>query len=78
MQLIIVSSEKKESIEVAWVELNTPTGNYIIQPGHAPMILALSPQQPFIYAHKNGKEEIVMVERGIAEITRTQVTILLS
>ena len=78
MQLIIVTPEKKETVEVTWLELNTPTGNYIIQNGHAPMALALSPKQPFIYAHKNGKEEIVMVERGIAEITRSQVIILLS
>lgn len=78
MQLQIVSPEKQQTIEVAWVELNTPTGNYIIQHGHAPMALVLSEKQPFIYAHKNGKEEIMMVERGIAEITRTQVTILLS
>ena len=78
MQLIIISPEKKESVDVAWVELNTPTGNYIIQPGHAPMIVTLSPQQAFVYAHKNGKEEIVMVERAIAEITRSQVNILLS
>lgn len=78
MQLIIVTPEKKETVEVTWLELNTQTGNYIIQNGHAPMALALSPKQPFIYAHKNGKEEIVMVERGIAEITRSQVIILLS
>lgn len=78
MQLQIVSPDKKETYEVSWVELNTPTGNYIIQPGHAPMILTLSPKQPFIFAHKNGKEEIVMVDRGIAEINRMQVTILLS
>lgn len=78
MQLQIVSPDKKETHEIAWIELNTPTGNYIIQPGHAPMILTLSSKQPFIFAHKNGKEEIVMVDRGIAEITRTEVTILLS
>lgn len=78
MQLLIVSPEKQQTIEVAWVELNTPSGNYIIQQGHAPMALALTAKQPFIYAHKNGKEEIVMVERGIAEITRSQVMILLS
>lgn len=78
MQLHIVSSDKQESIEVAWVECNTPTGNYVIQAGHAPMILTLSPKQPLVYAHKNGKEEILMVERGIAEITRSQITILLA
>ena len=78
MQLILVSPEKKETVEIAWLELNTPSGNYIIQYGHAPMALALSPKQPLVYAHKNGKEEILMVERGIAEITRSQITILLS
>lgn len=78
MQLHIVWPDKQQTTEIAWVELNTPTGNYIIQPGHAPMILALSPKQPFIFAHRNGKEEIVMAERGIAEITRSQITILLS
>lgn len=78
MQLHIVSPEKQQTIEVAWVELNTPSGNYIIQQGHAPMALALSPKQQLVFAHKNGKEEIIMVERGIAEITRTQVIILLS
>jgi F0F1-type ATP synthase epsilon subunit len=74
----MVWPDKKVTAEIAWLELNTPTGNYVIQPGHAPMILALSPRKQLIYALKSGKEEVIMVERGIAEITRTNITLLLS
>lgn len=78
MQLTIITPTKKDTLDVAWVECNTPTGNYVIQPGHAPTILALSPKQPLIFALKNGKEEVVMVQQGIAQITRNNVTVLLS
>lgn len=78
MELIIITPEKKEKYDVAWVECNTPTGNYVIQPGHAPTILVLSPEKPFIFSLKNGKQEVIMVKRAIAQIARTQVTVLLS
>lgn len=78
MQLIIVTTSAKDIFDVSWVEFNTPTGNYVIQPGHAPTILALNPGQPIIYCLKNGKEQILMIKRAIAQITRTNVTILAS
>lgn len=78
MQLIIIRPDKKEEFDVTWVEFNTPTGNYIIQPGHAPTIFALNEHQPFIYCLKNGKQEVVMPKRAVAEITRNIITILLN
>ncbi len=78
MQLSIISPTKKEIFDVAWVECNTPTGSYIIQPGHAPMILTLSKEKPFVFALKNGKEEMVMIKQGIAHITRENVTVLMN
>ena len=78
MKLIIISPEKKDIFEIGWAEFNTPTGNYIIQPGHAPTILGLSRQKPFLYALKNGKQEIIMIYNGIAEITRDTVTVIIS
>jgi F0F1-type ATP synthase epsilon subunit len=77
MQLSIITPEKKDNFDVAWVEFNTPSGNYVIQPGHAPTILTLSQDQPLIFSLKNGKEEVIMVKRAIAEITRTQIIVLL-
>lgn len=78
MQLAIITPTKKDLFEIAWIEFNTAHGNFVIQPGHAPTIFALSEQKPFIYCLKNGKQEVVMVKRAIAEITRSQITILLS
>ncbi len=78
MQLIVITPEKKELFDITWVECNTPGGNYVIQPGHAPTIFSLSPHRPFIYCLKNGKEEVIMVKLGIVEITRTHITLLLN
>jgi len=78
MQLAIITPTKKELFEITWIEFNTPNGNFVIQPGHAPTIFALSEQKPFIYSLKNGKQEVVMVKRAVAEITRSNVTVLLS
>ena len=78
MQLSIITPNKKEIFDVSWVECNTATGSYVIQPGHAPMILALSEKKPFIFALKSGQEEAIMIEQGIAHITRENITLLIS
>lgn len=78
MILHIVTPEKKESIEIEWIELNTPIGNMIIQEGHAPTILSLSPGKPYIYLVPDGNPESRNVISGFARITRSDVTLLLS
>lgn len=78
MQLIIALPTNKQKIEIAWAEFNTITGNYVIQEGHAPTVLLLLEQKPFIYCLKDGKQEVVMVQWGIVEITRTTITVLLN
>lgn len=78
MQLSIISPTKKEQFDIAWVELNTDQGNYIIQPGHAPTFFSLKAQAPFVYCLKNGEQEVIMVKRAMVEVTRTQITVLLS
>ncbi len=78
MQLIIISPSKKEHFDIAWVELNTDQGNYIIQPGHAPTFFSLKPHAPLVYCLKNDEQEVVMIKRGMVEVTRNQITLLLS
>ncbi len=77
MQLTILSPFKKDSYkDIEWVELRTDTGNFIVQEGHAPTILILKEQQPIVFLH-NKKEKKVVIQAGIADITRQQVTILI-
>ena len=76
MKLILVSPFSHKELEAAWIELNTPTGNLMILPEHAPTIVSLSPDQTLTYCLKSGKKETIMVHRGIAEIGRHSATII--
>jgi len=76
MKLFLVSPFAQKELEIAWIELNTPTGNIIILPEHAPTVLSLSPDQQLTYCLKNGKKETLMVHRGMAEIGRHNATII--
>jgi F0F1-type ATP synthase epsilon subunit len=76
MQLSLITPTTKNVFDIAWIELNTPTGNYVIQPGHAPTIMALSPNKTLLYCLKSGKQEIVLIKNGFAQITRAQVTLV--
>lgn len=77
MQLIILSPFSKVTIDIEWIELNTPAGNFIIQPEHAPTVVTLTPQQPVIYMTTSGKEESLIVNKAIAQVTRTSITLLM-
>lgn len=78
MELTIISPAKKETLEIAWVEINTPTGNYVIQEGHAPTAFILSSDKLLTYALKNGRQENILIEQGIIDISRTGALVLLN
>lgn len=69
--------DKKEYI-INWLEVNTSAGNFVMQSGHAPTVLLLSPGKHFVIAMSDGTEEIhTVTSGGILEIDRTQATFFL-
>lgn len=78
MKLFVVSPFGKKIFDIAWVELNTPVGNFVIQPGHAPMMLTLSPNREIIFCLNSGKQESFIIKQGIIDISRTSATLLLN
>ena len=78
MKLNIISPFSKKSFDIAWIEINTPVGNFVIQPGHAPMIVTLAPHKEITVCLKSGKQQNYFIKQGIADITRTTVTLLSS
>lgn len=78
MQLNIAMPTQKKTVTIAWLDINTDVGNFIIQPEHAPMIITLLPNSQVMYCLNNGKLETMNVKFGIAHITRESVTLLLS
>lgn len=78
MMLSVVTPLRTLHYEVAWLEINTNVGNFVIQKGHAPTILVLQPRQEIIFRLKNGKEESIMAQSGVVEVTREQSTVILN
>lgn len=79
MNLIIISPTKKISDIVVWIEAETITGNYIIQPDHVATTLILIKDHPFTYCLKNGKQEIVTpAMNSILHVTPQETILLLS
>lgn len=77
MKLEIVSATEHTTYQVAWLELNTPVGNFIIQMGHAPTIFSLTPHKPITFRLKSGKQKTINAYHGVAQIFRESVMILL-
>ena len=73
-----MSPHDKKEYTINWLEVNTSAGNFVMQSGHAPTVLLLSPHKPFVIELADGKQEIHKVlSGGILEIDRTQATFFL-
>ena len=78
MQLKIIGIDQSEQFNVAWVELQTKMGNFIIQPEHAPMIIELQPNSQIRFCLDNSKQKTFDILGGFAHVTRTDVTVLIN
>lgn len=78
IELHLISPTKSVVYQVVWIEVNTPNGNYLIQPQHAPTTLILEAQKPLLFCFPTGKQETFTPEKnGILHITRTNATALI-
>ena len=78
MELIISTPNYRSIYSVVWLEINTPTGNYIIQKGHAPTIMVLSPLKALTFRLKTGKQETITVIHGVVKISRESATAVMT
>lgn len=69
----------KKKITVSWLEVTTNVGNFVIQRGHAPMILAIPAKKTIIILLTSGKQEsIEVISGGILEVQRDSLKLLLN
>lgn len=78
IQLTLISPSRKIEYEVVWIEVNTPNGNYLIQPQHAPTTFILAAYKPLTFCFLTGKQETFTPEKnGILQVTRKTATALI-
>jgi len=78
MKLIIITPQKKEEIDIAWVEIESLVGGFVILPGHAPMALTLKPKEKITICLTSGKQETIIPESGTIKVGRKIVELLLT
>jgi len=78
MDLIIITPVQELIYGITWLEINTPVGNFVIQPGHAPTVLTLAANEKITFCLKNGKRESMPIKQGVVHITRTAATIIMN
>ncbi|HJZ24521.1 MAG TPA: hypothetical protein VJ201_08795 [Candidatus Babeliales bacterium] len=78
MELEIITPSSIETSTINWIEINTPTGNLILQTGHVPSIFTLIPGKEVIFEHINGEQESILIQDGLIHITRTKSTIIIN
>ena len=77
LELTIIGAVTKKNISVLWLEVQTPTGNFVIQEGHAPMIVVLSRNRKITFALNDITTESMLLRGGLLEIRRNSATIII-
>lgn len=78
MKLRIISPETEQELDVAWVDINTHVGNFVILNDHVPMIATLTEKEEITFCMQNGKQGTITPEGGTVEVARKTVTLLLT
>jgi F0F1-type ATP synthase epsilon subunit len=76
MKFTLISPTGSQVFEVKWLEVSTATGNFVIQPGHAPLIAPLAPNKEIHVSLEDGSITIMTLPGGILEVSRTEVIVL--
>lgn len=77
MKLNIVTSNNTDEYKISWIELDTPTGNIVIQEQHAPCILELKSNEPILFQLSTGKQKSITIQHGFAHVLRDKITIII-
>jgi len=78
MKLKIISPATEQEFDIAWIDVTTHVGNFVILQDHAPMMATVKPKETITFCLENGKQESIIPESGIVEVMRKKVVLLLS
>ena len=76
ISLTIISPDKIKKVEVNWIEIETPNGNFFVGIDHAFLVSSIKLNSKIRYQTKKDKEIDHKVSGGIFEIKDNKATIL--
>lgn len=81
MKLTISSSTESREYDIAYLEVETSVGNFVILPGHAPLLLILQADKPIIFCRSESPESFekeLLKNGGILKVNRSEATLIIN
>lgn len=78
IKVFVMSPTSSTIFQAEWLDVNTSTGNFVIMPGHAPLVAQLAAKKNLVIGLEDGTQKIINVNDGILEVNRDTATILLT
>ncbi len=77
LTLEIIGSMQSEIHSVAWVEIESPTGSFLVGYDHMPLISLIKKRSTLTFRKINGEERHIDIAGGIFKVADNKATILL-
>jgi len=76
--LKIISSTSAQELSIEWIEIESPTGSFLVGHDHSPLISLLKKSSVMLYKTIEGQEVALDIHGGIFKIVNNKATVLLS
>ena len=76
-ELEIIHPTKSEKKTVAWVEVESPTGNFVVGPNHSPLVSILKPRGKLTYQEFEKTETAVDIYGGVFKVSDNKAVVVL-
>lgn len=77
-ELEIVTPSSSEKVKIYWVEVEGPTGSFLVGYDHCPLISLIKKKSKLAYKNNEGKEVSLDVFGGIFKVAHNQAMALLT
>jgi F0F1-type ATP synthase epsilon subunit len=78
MELTLIGPTSSQTLAINWLEVATQEGNFVVLPGHTPMILLLAPNKELTMERTDGATMVMTIAGGFLEVTRTSILLILT
>lgn len=76
-QLEIITPISSQELIVEWVEIESPTGSFLVGPGHADLISIIKNKSVILYKVVGSQEESCVASVGIFSVVKNKAIALL-
>lgn len=76
-ELEIIKRSTSQKLSVLWVEIESPTGDFVVGPDHTPLVSLLKDRGKLTYKEIAGNEKTIEVYGGIFKVSDNHAIVLL-